>query len=260
MKVYIMFGSRNVNRKKSKDEGEKPFWISYADLMTALMMLFLVVMSVSLIVVNQKIDEKNQVEKERIARFEGRIQEINNLCEEINQVAKTSPNFGTITVDCVNNRIDFGTQALFDFGKYNLSQNAEIALRSFVPEILKIANTDTGQKWLKRIVVEGFTDRRGAYLLNLNLSLQRAQQVLCSLFRPPMPQEIPLNDFQKEEIQKLFLVGGFSFNSAKAKPAESRRVELRLEFYGLDETRQDIPSLNNELGNCQLQQAHDFTH
>ena len=31
-----MLGSRSVIAKKSKDEGEKPFWISYADLMTAL--------------------------------------------------------------------------------------------------------------------------------------------------------------------------------------------------------------------------------
>ncbi|MBF0236969.1 MAG: OmpA family protein [SAR324 cluster bacterium] len=247
-----MLGSRIVKSKKHKDEGEKPFWISYADLMTALMMLFLVVMSVSLIVVNQKIDEKNQIEKERIARFEGRIKEIKNLCNEIHQIANSTSDFNNIKVDCVNNRIDFGTQALFDFGKYNLSKNAEIALRSFVPEILKIANSETGQKWLKRIVVEGFTDNRGAYLLNLNLSLQRAQQVLCALFHAPLPEEHPLTDTQKIEIQKLFLVGGFSFNSAKANHAESRRVELRMEFYGLDETHPNYPSFNNQIGNCQI--------
>ncbi len=31
-----------------REEGERPFWISYADLMTALMILFLVVMVVAL--------------------------------------------------------------------------------------------------------------------------------------------------------------------------------------------------------------------
>ena len=33
---------------RSKDEGERPFWISYADLMTALMVLFLIVIKIFL--------------------------------------------------------------------------------------------------------------------------------------------------------------------------------------------------------------------
>ena len=41
-----MLGSRAGLRKRAKDEAEKPFWISFADLMTALMVLFLVVMAV----------------------------------------------------------------------------------------------------------------------------------------------------------------------------------------------------------------------
>ena len=37
-----MFGTPIIVKRGSKDEAEKPFWISYADLMTALMVLFLV--------------------------------------------------------------------------------------------------------------------------------------------------------------------------------------------------------------------------
>ncbi len=50
-----MFGMRSPPIARNKDEGEKPFWISYADLMTALMILFLVVMVASLITVTQRI-------------------------------------------------------------------------------------------------------------------------------------------------------------------------------------------------------------
>ena len=46
-----MFGINAQRHKASKEEAEKPFWISYADLMTALMVLFLVVMSVALLAV-----------------------------------------------------------------------------------------------------------------------------------------------------------------------------------------------------------------
>ena len=41
-----MFGARVVVKRNGRDEAEKPFWISFADLMTALMVLFLVVMLV----------------------------------------------------------------------------------------------------------------------------------------------------------------------------------------------------------------------
>jgi hypothetical protein len=50
-----------------------------------------------------------------------------------------------------------------------------------------------------------------------------------------------LSPGQKEQIEDLFLVGGYSFNSMKASKDASRRVELKLEFWGLDEAR-EIPS------------------
>ena len=36
-------------RRKAKEDAEKPFWISYSDLMTACMTLFLVVMAVEIV-------------------------------------------------------------------------------------------------------------------------------------------------------------------------------------------------------------------
>jgi flagellar motor protein MotB len=44
--------------RRKADEAEKPFWISYADLMTSLMVLFLVAMSVALIAVSKEIADQ----------------------------------------------------------------------------------------------------------------------------------------------------------------------------------------------------------
>ena len=63
-----------------------------------------------------------------------------------------------------------------------------------MPKILTIANDDLGKKWLKQIVVEGFTDQQGTYLFNLNLSLQRSQRVLCALLAEPLPGERSMSD------------------------------------------------------------------
>jgi flagellar motor protein MotB len=46
-----------VVKRGSKGEAEKPFWISYADLMTALMVLFLVAMSVAMLAVTNSVSD-----------------------------------------------------------------------------------------------------------------------------------------------------------------------------------------------------------
>lgn len=63
-----MFGMKGAPASRRNDEAEKPFWISYADLMTAMMVLFLVVMVASLASVTQRIREVEAGEKQ-----EGRI-------------------------------------------------------------------------------------------------------------------------------------------------------------------------------------------
>lgn len=49
--------SQIFKKRSNKSEGESPFWISFSDLMTALMTLFLVVMAVTLISIQKSIPE-----------------------------------------------------------------------------------------------------------------------------------------------------------------------------------------------------------
>ena len=227
---------------RGREEGEKPFWISFADLMTALMVLFLLVMSVALLAVTRTISEREQLEAERQA-------EIVKLLDRIDKVAKKQG----IRVDRTRAVIDFGDRARFDSASNALSSEQEQLLRSFVPEVLAIARDKGGQRWLKRIVVEGFTDRRGSYLYNLNLSLQRSQRVLCALMARPQAGERPMDRRELEEIRRLFLVGGYSSNSAKASLDASRRIELRLEFFGVDEpAAAPVNAFEGEFGICAL--------
>ncbi|MFC6203785.1 MULTISPECIES: type I Zorya anti-phage system protein ZorB1 [Psychrobacter] len=221
-----MIGNRYAKKPRSKDEGEKPFWISFADLMTALMTLFLVVMAVSLMVVTKKINEATQAEKERSS-------EILDICTGI----KDDPTLKNqlITVDCKENRINFGEAGRFGYNDYRLNAEGIKALSALVPVVLKAANSENGKKWFKQIVIEGFTDTDGSYLYNLNLSLRRSEWVMCSLLDPTFNPELSLTDEQKNQIKQLFLAGGVSFNSAKDSKEASRRVELRMQFYGLKE-------------------------
>ena len=53
-----MLGMRLPVRRKSREEGEKPFWISFSDLMSALMVLFLVAMTVALLAITTEIPSR----------------------------------------------------------------------------------------------------------------------------------------------------------------------------------------------------------
>ena len=235
-----MLGARLVMNRSRRDEAEKPFWISFADMMTALMVLFLVVMSVALLAVTKKVSEQERAETEH-------RQDIAEIMRRFEQAADR---YEGIRIDLSRAVIDFGDRARFAFGKWNLSPEQESVLRQFVPDILTLANDELGRRVMKRIVVEGYTDRTGSYLSSLNLSLLRSQRVLCAMFARSGAHL--LTEDQKADVRNLFLVGGYSFNASRESAEESRRVEMRIEFLGIGERRADPVPLSNDFGECAL--------
>ncbi len=226
-----MLGLRLPYRRSTQDEAEKPFWISFSDMMTALMVLFLVVMTVTLLAITHTISQAERMKTVRDA-------EINKLMAKIREASQDFPG-----ITLKGSTIDFGDQARFDTDSYRLNREQAQHLRAFVPSVLKIARDPLGKKWLKRVVVEGYADQRGTYLHNLDLSMQRSERVLCALLAMPEPQEKSLSPEDRLLIEQLFLVGGASFNSLKKTLEESRRIELKLEFLEMGETRPMAPPI-----------------
>lgn len=235
-----MFGARIAVKRGGKDEAEKPFWISFSDMMTALMVLFLVVMAVALLSIPKKVLETE----------DGTRQHQKKIAEILEKLEAAAKRHDGVIVDKERGVINFGSRAQFEFGKWQLYPTQEAVLREFAPEILTLANDVVGKSVLKRVVVEGYTDRKGTYLANLNLSLLRSQRVLCALFANSGPNI--LTEEQKEGVRRLFFVGGYSFNAAKGSDEESRRVEMRLEFLALGESRAEPPAGAVDIGECAL--------
>jgi outer membrane protein OmpA-like peptidoglycan-associated protein len=235
-----VFGGR-IQRRSQKIEGESPFWISFSDLMTALMVLFMVVMAVTLISVTRDV---TTVEQRRIQREE----DIKALMATIRERSRQFP---AVKVNESTYRIDLGDVVRFDSGRSDIAPVAGRFLRSYVPTLLSVQASPLGREWIRRIVVEGFTDQDGTYLYNLGLSLKRSERVVCTLFAAPSADEKPLSDSQERQIESLFLVGGYSFNSMRASKEESRRVELKIDFWGLEESKDTVaPPNNKEIGRC----------
>jgi len=228
-----MFGLKSSKAKRGREEGEKPFWISFSDLMTALMVLFLVAMAVSLMAITQKqktIDDTIELRKKTIAQC---LAEVKGVTDQ--------PQFKGVTVR--GNSIDFGTVVRFADGLHSFEKAAdEKFIRAFVPDILKVARAQNCTAWLKRVVVEGFASRTGDYLYNLNLSYLRSQRVLCALLNSLAPDALSVAD--RKLIQTLFLVGGSSFNTADSDGAASmRRVEIKLEFRDFGSNPESVPDI-----------------
>ena len=221
-----MIGIRSSRRRAVKDEAEKPFWISFSDLMTALMVLFLVAMAVALIAVTHGLATINKDKEERDKTIQSCLDDVAGLT----RLAE----FTGVTVR--GNSIDFGTLVLFGNNQHLFEKpEHESFIRKFVPQVLDVARREKCDKWLKRVVVEGFASQVGNYLYNLNLSYLRSQRILCALLDSSATDALSLKD--RTLIQTLFLVGGSSFNTTTGAASQMRRVELKLEFRDLDAER-----------------------
>ena len=125
-----MFGMKLPRKMSRREEAEKPFWISFSDLMTALMVLFLVAMTVAILRVTQATITAPQKHAEAIA-----------ACM-VDVEAMTKTGFPGITVS--GHSISFGTLALFpkdanEFAKSldPAARPADATLRAYVPRVLE---------------------------------------------------------------------------------------------------------------------------
>lgn len=146
----------------------------------------------------------------------------------MSRIREITKDFPGVTVR--GRSVDFGDRARFDTNSHRLTPEQGHLLRAVVLKVLEIARDPLGQKWLKRVIVEGFADPRGTYLHNLNLSLQRSERVLCVLLTSERGTG-PLDDRDRLMIREMFLAGGSSFNSLKESLEESRRIELKLDMW-----------------------------
>jgi flagellar motor protein MotB len=294
-----MFNRRIVLPRGGRDEGEKPFWISFADLMSALMVLFLVALTIELNKANEQreIAERSRIEaieqkekseaakealrierdhaellrakaeaaqrdlqrkQEELARTKAELEadkrkrddtsarRLEELAEFTSLVRQAVARHEGVTLKDNGTVIDFGARAQFQLGQHTIRADQINALRQFAPDLLQAARSPVGLKWLRRIVVEGFTSSDWTYLNNLQLSLDRSQRVLCALLSESWDQAnirpdpagtplAPLSEQDRRDIKRLSLVGGYSSNSTKDSADASRRIELRLEFFQQEE-------------------------
>jgi len=217
------------SRQRPAEGDDRAFWISLADMMTALMVLFLVLMAALMLSGRDAAPEAPPPKAQSQARASGGVPEpvSAQIARELAAAADGVPG---VRFDPGRMAVDFGDRARFATASHQIDAETATRLRAFVPRLLAVAQRPPGQEWLGRVLVEGYADPRGDYLYNLNLSLQRAQRVLCVLLEAEADTPAPLSAAQRQQVRRLFTVAGLSYNEQRGTHDASRRIELRVEL------------------------------
>lgn len=211
-------------------------WMSVADLMSGLMIIFLFIAVAYLSKVNENqskltdyVDNKRELHGKLIDEFRSE--------EDDGELSIR----GDLTMRFEN------AETLFASGSWELTDKFKTTLDKVIPKYLDILLNDSLQDKIKEIRIEGHTDampypqlNKDPYLANLILSQRRALNVMAYIRRMPYVQQ--LDPEKKRKIEYWFTANGMSYGRAvgkdgsddallTGKPVDyerSRRVDIRI--------------------------------
>ena len=214
------------------------YWRSYADIMAALLLMFILIMSASMYRSAKAFQEKDR-------RLQSQTEE---LQEKKRQLADVSRSLGIkkeivkklheafldsgmkVQIDNKTGSITFSSSILFKFDSDTLTDEGKKFLNSFAPKYSAVLLNEHFQNYISEIIVEGHADPRGDFLYNLSLSQSRALAV-SSFF---LDDTSPLKKKQTMQLRKILTANGRSSSVPLYRPdgktidyAASRRVVFK---------------------------------
>lgn len=223
-------------------------WISLSDMMTWLMLIFLLISVLAISEVNKKKEEEKRI-----------LIEYNNTKEDIYKELKYAFlekekewNF-TISEDLV---VKFNNDSiLFQANSEILKDEFKIILDEFIPKYFWILNQEKYKKQINEIFIEWHAWKCKDYLDCINISQNRANEVLKYIFQSNYYNNLSEND--KKNLEFSLTSWGFSngrilnseWNSFLRNGWEinydiSRRVEFRISTKS-DELIEKLLNKNN---------------
>lgn len=234
-------GSRNLGRSKGLiGEEKESSWISYTDLMSALLIIFALVIMVTMYDTQNAYEQQKKAmdeATEAIKQKEEAIAQNNKLIEDVIgvkskiieelMIAFKDSNLD-LQIDKQTGAIRFSGGVFFDKNSSTVSVKGVDYLEDFIPKYIEILMSDQFRDEIAQIIVEGHTDSDGGYLYNLQLSQDRALAVAQQVFAPNFPK------FKyQEELKTVITANGRSFSvpildkNGEMDPDKSRRVEFK---------------------------------
>ncbi len=203
--------------KQEEEEGR--FWPSFTDLLTTILLCFMLIFIIMMVIKSLQIEEM----KKTLDQIMGvRAKLVKELRGEFSDSA-----YG-IEVDEKTGAIIFNTEILFAYDDAKLKKDSFAFLDEFVPRYLDVLLESGYEEYIAEIIIEGHTDRDGDYLYNLELAQDRAYSVAAYV----LSEQFPYKHIQEELEQKL-TVNSKSYSDFRTDEGgnysadASRRVEFK---------------------------------
>lgn len=180
-----------------------------------------------LITLEQKLLEQSKIHQKLVEEFDITKVKIKHLTGiKINVIANLREKLGSsINIDTKSGAIKFSSNILFGQGEYKIKESSKKELKTILKNYLSalLENKDI-RKYIHSITIEGHTNSDGSYLSNLELSQQRALEVMKFLYQS--------NISDKKLLQKYITASGRSYSDRIFKKGVedkdlSRRIEIK---------------------------------
>jgi flagellar motor protein MotB len=221
------------SRSSPKVDEENPYWMSFSDLMSGLLIIFILAAVALIIELTQKTDNVDKTIKELVQAEKVRRSIIINIQEEL---AKQN-----IRVEIVDShtiiRIPESTLS-FESGQDKLPDDEIVqkSVRAIGLALHSAIQTNERFKYLDTVFIEGHTDSVGIGYRgkgNWGLSADRAISI-WKVWQDELDLSPRLDDFKNGYGQNLFSVSGYAatrrvdeVEETDEQKAKNRRIDLR---------------------------------
>lgn len=147
------------------------------------------------------------------------VRELTTALSRADLKAKVDANTGDIMLE---------SAVFFDVGENKIKEGGKAFLQKFIPVYLGVLLQDEYSDYVGEIIIEGHTDTKGSYLLNLELSQERALSVAAFCLELPS-----LHEKQLQMLREILTAKGRSYSDpiynadGTIDMDSSRRVEFK---------------------------------
>lgn len=213
----------NLNHyDESEIEEEVPdYWITFSDLMSSLLMIFILFLSLALLQLSSEQEKVSSMEAEKVGVRQHIIEELKKQFESSNLDIDINQETGAII---------FREGVFFDYDVEYLKPIGRKHLSKFIPQYMDIVLSELNQEYISEIIIEGHTDDEGSYMYNLELSQRRAFEVAKFILGDELSG---LSAKHKERLESILTANGRSYaypivdNRGIIMDEKSRRVEVK---------------------------------
>ncbi|MDD2215957.1 MAG: OmpA family protein [Eubacteriales bacterium] len=227
-------------KKVAKKDNEISYWLSFSDLMSGLLIIF-ILLSVYMLLDYRSAAAELEITKHTLAEYTSMN---TNIIEKLKAALGNS-----ISIDSDTGTLILDSELLFDTGKSELKPAGKAFLNEIMPAYFRVLFKDAEIKdSIASITIEGYTDDQGTYEYGLYLSYNRALSVYYYMLNDP-----GFEDYHKDMKELIILTGRSEAGYLPLNENETieewrkrnRRVEIKFDLKYREIYKQLEEYLNN---------------